>query len=248
MSGVLLVTGASRGIGAATALAGAARGYAVCVNYRSSAERAKALVERVRGGGGRAIAVAADMALEDEVVELFASVDRELGSLTALVNNAGIIGGRCRLDEVTGAQLAELYAVNVIGPVLCAREAVRRMSTRHGGAGGAIVNVSSVSSWYGSPGAYVHYAASKGAVDSLTIGLAKEVAAEGVRVNAVRPGLVDTEIHASIGMPDRIREQGPKRAMGRAGTPDEIAAGILWLLSAEASYVTGALVDMPGAL
>ena len=169
-------------------------------------------------------------------------------SLTALVNNAGIIGGACRLDEVTGPQLAELYGVNVIGPVLCAREAVRRMSSRHGGAGGAIVNVSSVSSWYGSPGAYVHYAASKGAVDSLTIGLAKEVAGEGVRVNAVRPGLVDTEIHASIGMPDRVREQGPLRPMGRVGSAEEIAAGILWLLSAEASYVTGALLDMPGAI
>ena len=243
---VVLITGAGRGIGAVTALLAAARGYAVCVNYRSNREAAAQVVHEIVSAGGIAVAVPGDVAVEADVARIFDTCDRALGPLTALVNNAGIVDVKARVDEMDTARLQRMFAINVIGSFLCAREAVRRMSTKHGGHGGAIVNVSSAASRIGSPGEYVDYAASKAAIDAFTIGLSKEVATEGIRVNAVRPGIVHTGIHASGGQPDRIDRIAPLVPMQRAGQPDEIAHAILWLLSDEASYTTGALLDVAG--
>lgn len=243
---VAIITGAGRGIGAATARLAAARGYAVCVNYRADRDAAEGVVAEIRRAGGAAIAVAGDVALEDDVVRLFSECDQALGPVTVLVNNAGVVDLKARVDEMSAVRLQRMFAINVVGTILCAREAVRRMSTRHGGTGGGIVNVSSVAARIGSPGEYVDYAAAKAAVDAFTIGLAKEVASEGVRVNAVRPGIVRTGIHASGGQPDRLERIAPLVPMLRPGEPDEIAGAILWLLSDEASYTTGALVDISG--
>jgi NAD(P)-dependent dehydrogenase (short-subunit alcohol dehydrogenase family) len=243
---VLLVTGGSRGIGAATALLGAAKGYAVAVNYTAQPAAADEVVRRIRAGGGRAIAVRADVAQEDQVLALFEQVDRELGLLTALVNNAGVVDAQARLDEMSVARLKRMFDINVIGAMVCAREAVKRMSTRHGGNGGAIVNVSSAATRLGAPGQYLDYAAAKGAIDTFTIGLAKEVAAEGIRVNAVRPGLIETGIHASGGLPDRVRELAHLVPMQRGGSAQEVAEAIIWLLSPQASYTTMSLLDVSG--
>ena len=243
---VLLITGASRGIGAATALLAAQRGYAVAVNYTSNSLAADEVVRSIRAAGGTAIAVQADVGDEAQVMAMFEKVDAKLGRLTALVNNAGVVDVKARVDEMSVARLERMFRINVVGSFVCAREAVRRMSTKHGGAGGAIVNVSSVAARVGGPGEYVDYAASKGAIDSFTLGLAKEVADEGIRVNAVRPGLVDTDIHASGGQPERAHRLAPVVPMRRIGVPDEIAGAIVWLLSAEASYTTGALLDVSG--
>lgn len=243
---MLVVTGASRGIGAATAILGAERGYAVCVNYRRDAAAASSVVERVRAGGGRAVAIQADVSREDDVVRLFRSVDEELGPVTALVNNAGILEPQAKVVEMSAQRLNRVLATNVTGCFLCAREAVLRMSTERGGPGGAIVNVSSAASRLGSAGEYVDYAASKGAIDTFTIGLAQEVAVEGIRVNAVRPAFIHTEIHASGGEPGRIERLRPAIPMRRGGTAEEVARAILWLLSEEASYTTGAFLDLAG--
>jgi len=246
MAGVLLVTGASRGIGAACARLGAAEGYRVCVNYRTAPELADAVVADIRQAGGEAIAVGADVAEETEVVAMFERVDRELGPLTALVNNAAFSPAYGPLDRVTQASLARLWAVNVTGPFLCCREAVRRMSTAKGGGGGAIVNVSSMATRLLGPKLFVDYAAAKAAVDTLTLGLAMEVADQGIRVNGVSPGLIDTGIHARSGNPDRVREVAATLPMKRAGTPEEVAQVILWLLSAQASYVARTIVEVGG--
>jgi NAD(P)-dependent dehydrogenase (short-subunit alcohol dehydrogenase family) len=243
---VLLVTGASRGIGAATAVLAAARGYAVAVNYVANEAAAQQVVRRIRDAGGEALAVAGDVAQEEHVLRLFAEVDAKLGRLTALVANAGVVDVAARVEEMSVQRLKRMFDINVLGTILCAREAVKRMSTRHGGCGGAIVNVSSAAARLGSPGQYVDYAAAKGAIDSFTIGLAKEVAAEGIRVNAVRPGLIDTEIHASGGIPDRVRQLQHLVPMQRGGSAEEVAQAIVWLLSPEASYTTMSLVDVSG--
>lgn len=243
---VLLITGASRGIGAATARLAATRGYRIAVNYRRNSEAADTVVDAIRRSGGTALAVQCDVTQEDEVLELFATIDRELGPLSALVNNAGILERQCRLDEMDAARLQRIMATNVIGSLLCAREAVRRLSTRHGGCGGAIVNVSSGASRWGSPGEYIDYAASKGAVDSFTLGLSREVANEGIRVNAVRPGLIYTDIHADGGEPGRVDRLKSILPMGRGGHPEEVAEAILWLLSDAASYTTGTFIDLCG--
>ena len=245
---VILITGASRGIGAATAVLAASRGYAVCVNYRNGQASADAVVRSIVDAGGRAVAVRADVADESDVVRLFETCDRELGPLTALVNNAGILDMQSRVDAMSAQRIARILAVNVTGSFLCAREAVKRMSTKHGGHGGAIVNVSSIAARLGSPGEYVDYAASKGAIDSFTIGLAREVAAEGIRVNAVRPGFTYTDIHASAGEPGRVDRLKSQVPMLRGGQPDEAARAILWLLSDEASYSTGTFIDVSGGL
>jgi NAD(P)-dependent dehydrogenase (short-subunit alcohol dehydrogenase family) len=244
--GALIVTGASRGIGAATARLAAARGYAVCVNYRENRAAADAVVAAISKAGGTALAVAADVAKEADVLRLFDESAERLGKLAALVNNAGILEHHMRLDEMTAGRLERVFATNVVGAFLCAREAVRRMSTKHGGAGGAIVNVSSVAATLGSPNEYIDYAASKGAIDTLTVGLAKEVALEGVRVNGVRPGVIATGIHASGGEPDRVERVKAAVPMRRGGTPEEVARAILWLLSEESSYCTGASIDVSG--
>ena len=243
---VLLITGGSRGIGAATALLAAQRGFAVAVNYAANSLAADEVVRGIRAGGGTAIAVQADVGDEAQVLAMFAHVDAKLGRLTALVNNAGVVDMRSRVDEMSVARLERMFRINVIGSFVCAREAVRRMSTRHGGSGGTIVNVSSAAARLGSPGQYVDYAASKGAIDTFTVGLAKEVADEGIRVNAVRPGLIETDIHASGGMPERAAALAPTVPMKRTGTPEEIAGAIVWLLSPEASYTTAALLDVAG--
>jgi len=243
---VLLVTGASRGIGAACALHAAAAGWDVGVHYHRDHEAAERVAQRVRDTGRRACTLQADVAVEAELEALFRRLDAELGPLAGLVNNAGIVDVAARVDEISAARVARLFEVNVVGAFVCAREAVRRMSTRHGGAGGAIVNLSSAAARLGAPGQYVDYASAKGAIDSFTVGLAREVAAEGVRVNAVRPGIIETEIHASGGLPDRARQLAPQVPMQRAGSADEVAQAVLWLLSPAASYTTGALLDVTG--
>ncbi|BEV14877.1 SDR family oxidoreductase [Herbaspirillum sp. DW155] len=243
---VIIVTGGSRGIGAATALLAAQRGYAVCVNYVSNREAAESVASQIRAAGGRAITVAGDVSKEEDVLRLFTTTDQELGRVTALVNNAGILEHQSRLDAMSAERITRVLVANVTGSLLCAREAVKRMSTRHGGQGGAIVNLSSMAAKLGGPGEYVDYAASKGAIDAFTVGLAKEVAAEGIRVNAVRPGLIYTDIHASggeAGRVDRLKDAVP---MKRGGTAGEVANAILWLLSDESSYATGTFIDVSG--
>ena len=246
MTPTLLITGASRGIGAATALLAAQRGYAVAVNYSANSLAADEVVRQIRAGGGTAMAVQADVADEAQVLAMFAHIDARLGPLTALVNNAGVLDVVARVDEMSVARLKRMFDINVLGSFVCAREAIRRMSTRHGGAGGSIVNLSSAAARLGGPGQYVDYAASKGAIDTFTLGLAREVAAEGIRVNAVRPGIIETDIHASGGQPDRARQLAPIVPMQRAGSALEVAQVIVWLLSEDASYTTGALIDVAG--
>jgi NAD(P)-dependent dehydrogenase (short-subunit alcohol dehydrogenase family) len=246
MDKVLLITGGGRGIGAATARLAAERGYDVCVNYRRDRIAAEAVVRDVCAAGARAIAVAADVANEADVVRLFTTCDETLGPPAALVNNAAILERQMRVDAMDAARIGRIFATNVVGPFVCAREAVRRMSTRYGGGGGAIVNVSSIASRLGSPGEYVDYAASKGALDTLTVGLAREVAEEGIRVNAVRAGFIDTEIHVSGGEPDRLERVKHLVPVKRGGRPAEVAAAVLWLLSDEASYTTGAFIEVSG--
>ncbi len=246
MQKTMLVTGGSRGIGAATARLAAARGYAVCVNYAGRKDAADAVVAEIEGAGGRAIAIQGDVADTGAVAALFQAVDGEFGRLDALINNAGILYPQSRLENIARDRLEHVLRVNVIGSFLCAAEAVRRMSTRHGGAGGAIVNVSSMAARLGSPNEYVDYAASKGAIDAMTIGLAKEVAGEGIRVNAVRPGLIYTDIHASGGVPDRVDRLKGAVPMERGGTAEEVAETILWLASDGASYCTGTFIDVSG--
>lgn len=246
MDKVALITGGSRGIGAATALLAASQGWAVAVNYRANRAAADAVVAQIRAQGGTAIAVQADVAHEDQVLAMFAAVDAQLGRLTALVNNAGVVDVTARVDEMDVARLRRMFETNVIGSIVCAREAVRRMSTRHGGAGGSIVNVSSAASRLGSAHQYVDYAASKGAIDSFTIGLAREVADEGIRVNAVRPGLIETDIHASGGLPDRVQDLAHLVPMQRGGTAEEVAQAIVWLMSDASPYTTMSLLDISG--
>ena len=245
-AGVMIVTGGGRGIGAATARLAAKRGYAVCVNYlrdRASAER---VVQDIRDEGGVAVAVAGDVASEKDVTHLFQECDRSLGPLTALANNAGIVAIQSRVEAMDAERLRRMFSTNVVGAFLCAREAIKRMSKTHGGKGGAIVNISSGAARLGSPGEWVDYAASKGAIDTMTIGLAKELAADGIRVNCVRPGFVNTGIHAAAGEPGRIERLRDGIPMKRGGDPDEVARAILWLLSDEASYSTGASLDVTG--
>ena len=240
------MTGASRGIGAAIATLAGERGYAVAVNFATGDAQANNVVNKIVSAGGRALAIHADVAHEQQIVRMFETAERELGPIKALVNNAAITGGFARVEEVSSAALASVFTVNVIGAILCSREAVRRMSTRRGGIGGAIVNISSRAAHTGSPGEWVHYAASKGAIDSFTIGLAREVATEGIRVNAIAPGLVDTELHAANGDPGRLQRLMGTIPMRRPGAPREIAEGVLWLLSPEASYTTGSILQIGG--
>ncbi|MCV0394623.1 MAG: SDR family oxidoreductase [Rhizobiaceae bacterium] len=243
---VLLVTGGSRGIGAEIALGAAVAGWSVAVNYASDAQAADAVVRRIEAGGGKAFAVKADIAAEGAIMDMFAEIDRRHGRLDGLVNNAGVVDVKARVDEMSLARIERMMRINVIGTILCAREAVKRMSTRHGGKGGSIVNISSVASVLGSAGEYVDYAASKGAVDTFTVGLAREVAEEGIRVNAVRPGTIDTEIHASGGQPDRVERVSGSIPMKREGKASEIAAAVLWFLSEQASYATGSILTVSG--
>ena len=244
--GVIIITGGGRGIGAATARLAAKKGYAVCVNYLRDRAAAESVVHEIRSAEGRAIAVAGDVSSEKDVLNIFQESDRSLGQLTALVNNAGVVERQSRVEAMDAARLQRMFATNIVGPFLCAREAIKRMSTKHGGKGGAIVNLSSGAARLGSPGEYVDYAASKGAIDTMTIGLAKELAAEGIRVNCVRPGFVHTDIHAAGGEPNRIERLRDGIPMKRGGKPEEVARAILWLLSDEASYSTGAILDVTG--
>jgi NAD(P)-dependent dehydrogenase (short-subunit alcohol dehydrogenase family) len=245
-SPILIVTGGGRGIGAATARLAAERGYAVCVNYRANRAAAEAVVADIERTGAQGTSVQADVAVESDVVRLFETTDARLGRITALVNNAGIIDLQTRVERIDAARLTRIFATNVTGAFVCAREAVRRMSTAHGGAGGAIVNVSSRAAVLGAPGEYVDYAASKAALDTLTTGLSREVAGEGIRVNGVRAGIIDTEIHASGGEPARVHRLGPTLPMLRGGTALEVARAIVWLLSDDASYTTGSFIDVAG--
>lgn len=243
---IIVITGGSRGIGAETARLCAARGYRVAVNYRVNRDAAESLVSEIRSFGGHGIAVQADVSVESEVERLFQNVDQRFGRLTALVNNAGILETQARVDQIDAARIGRVFATNVTGAFVCAREAVQRMSTRYGGGGGAIVNVSSRAAQLGAPGEYVDYAASKAALDTLTVGLAREVAREGIRVNGVRAGIIETEIHASGGEPGRVARLGPQQPMGRGGEAIEVARAIVWLLSEEASYTTGSFIDVAG--
>lgn len=242
----VLVTGGGRGIGAATSLLCAQQGWAVAVNYTSGEAPAAAMVAQIRAAGGSALAVQADVSDEAQVLAMFATIERELPPLGALVNNAGVVDVQARVDVMSLPRLQRMFAINVFGSFLCAREAVKRLSTQHGGQGGAIVNLSSAASRIGAPGQYVDYAAAKGAIDVFTMGLAKEVALEGIRVNAVRPGIIETEIHASGGLPDRAKQMAPLVPMQRAGSADEVAQAIVWLMSDAASYTTGSIVDVTG--
>ncbi len=246
MTPVALITGGSRGIGAATALRAAQQGFAVAVNYTRDAEAANTVVQQIVAAGGTAMAVQADVADEAQVLAMFKAVDARLGPVSALVNNAGVVDEAARVDEMSVQRIRRMFDINVLGTFICSREALLRMSTRHGGKGGSIVNVSSVAARLGGPGQYVDYGASKGAIDTFTIGLAKEVATEGVRVNAVRPGIIETDIHASGGQPDRAQQMAPLVPMQRAGSAAEVANTIVWLMGPESSYVTGANIDVAG--
>lgn len=243
---VLLVTGGSRGIGAAVALKAAEQGWSVLINYVSNAQAAEAVAAKIRSLGGTAEIVQGDTGSEDGIAAIFRAVDERFGRLDGLVNNAGVVDQTARVDEMSRERLDRMFAINVVGKIRCASEAVKRMSTRHGGQGGSIVNLSSMAAVLGSPGQYVDYAAAKGAVDTFTVGLAREVAAEGVRVNAIRPGIIDTDIHASGGLPDRAKDLAPSVPMQRAGTADEVAEAVLYLLSPQASYVTGTIMNVSG--
>jgi NAD(P)-dependent dehydrogenase (short-subunit alcohol dehydrogenase family) len=247
MSGVAIVTGGGRGIGAATARLLGQRGYDVAVSYMSNNRAAAEIVKDIEAGGHRGLAVRADCGVEADILRLFETVDRELGAPAALVNNAGVVGEACRVDALSGEVAGRVFAVNVVGAMLCAREAVRRMSTAHGGQGGRIVNISSTATKAGSPGEWVHYAASKGAIDVFTGGLAREVAAEGVRVNAVAPGLVDTDLHAAAGMPDRTERLAPAMPMQRVALAREIAQTVAWLICDAPDYLSGAVIPVSGA-
>jgi NAD(P)-dependent dehydrogenase (short-subunit alcohol dehydrogenase family) len=244
--GTLIVTGASRGIGAAVARLAGERGFPVAVNFTKDEAAAREVVRHIVASGGRALAIQGDVAREEDIVRLFETAERELGPIYGLVNNAGVTGGVARVEEVSMESLTSVFGVNAIGSILCAREAIRRMSLRHGGTGGAIVNISSIAVRVGGANEWVHYAASKGAIDTFTIGLAREVADEGIRVNAVAPGLIETDIHATNGMPDRLERMAPTVPMKRAGTAEEVAEGVLWLLSPAASYTTGTILEIGG--
>jgi NAD(P)-dependent dehydrogenase (short-subunit alcohol dehydrogenase family) len=246
MDKVVLITGASRGIGAACALLAAQQGWAVAVNYVANSLAADDVVRQIRAAGGTAMAIKADVANEADVLRMFEAVDAKLGRLQGLVNNAGVVDVAARVDAMSVARLERMWTTNITSSFVCAREAVKRMSTRYGGTGGSIVNLSSAAARMGSPGQYVDYAASKAAIDTFTVGLAKEVATEGIRVNGVRPGIIDTDIHASGGQPDRVVQMGPQVPMQRAGTAHEVAQAIVWLLSDAASYTTGSIVDVTG--
>ncbi|WP_313407666.1 SDR family oxidoreductase [Stutzerimonas kunmingensis] len=246
MSRVMLITGASRGIGAATARLAAYQGYALCLNFHQREDAVKQVLEQVRAAGVSAMTVKADVADESQVLQMFDMIDREFGRLDVLVNNAGMLEQQMRLEQMDAARWTRVLGANVIGSFLCAREAIKRMSTQRGGQGGSIINLSSIAAQLGAPGEYIDYAAAKGAIDSMTVGLAREVAGEGIRVNAVRPGVIHTEIHASGGEPDRIERVKASVPMGRGGQAEEVAEAILWLASERASYTTGALLDVSG--
>ncbi len=246
MSRVMLITGASRGIGAATARLAAHQGYALCLNYHQREDAVKQVLKQVHAAGASAITVKADVADESQVLQMFEVIDREFGQLDVLVNNAGMLEQQMRLEQMDAARWTRVLGANVIGSFLCAREAIKRMSTQHGGQGGSIINLSSIAARLGAPGEYIDYAAAKGAIDSMTVGLAREVAGGGIRVNAVRPGVIHTEIHASGGEPDRIERVKSSVPMGRGGQAEEVAEAILWLASEHASYTTGALLDVSG--
>ncbi len=241
-----LITGASRGIGAACATLLAAQGWSVAVNFQANSLAADSVVRAIRAAGGTSIAIQADVAVEDQVLRMFDQLDAKFGPLAGLVNNAGVVDVASRVADMSVARLERMWRVNVTSAFVCAREAVKRMSTRHGGAGGAIVNVGSAAARLGAPGQYVDYAASKAAIDTFTVGLAREVAAEGIRVNCVRPGIIDTDIHASGGQPDRVNQLAPQVPMQRGGSADEVAQAVAWLLSGQASYTTGAILDVTG--